>query len=43
MEAVKNRFEEEGIEIPFPHVTVYSGSVTDAHPVKLVGDDGSID
>lgn len=40
-EDVKHRFDEEGIEIPFPHRTLYSGSVTDPFPVRVVtGDDG---
>lgn len=33
--AVKERFDKEGIEIPFPHMTLYSGSATSAFPVKL--------
>ncbi len=33
---VKEGFDELGIEIPFPHVSVYSGSVTEPMPVRLV-------
>ena len=33
---IKSRFEQEGIEIPFPHVTLYTGSVTEPFPVKTV-------
>jgi len=33
---VKRRFEEEGIEIPFPHRTLYSGAVTAPHPVHVL-------
>ena len=36
MTAVKERFDEEGIEIPFPHVSLYSGSQTDAMPIRIV-------
>jgi len=32
---VHDRFREEGIEIPFPHVSVYTGSVTEPFPVEL--------
>lgn len=34
-EAVKQRFDEEEIEIPFPHRTLYSGAATAAHPVHV--------
>jgi small-conductance mechanosensitive channel len=33
---VKQAFDEAGIEIPFPHRTLYTGSVTDPFPVRLV-------
>ena len=39
MDAIKARFDEEGIEIPFPHVSVYTGSVTEPMPVKMVNND----
>ncbi|MBW3535037.1 MAG: mechanosensitive ion channel family protein [Gemmatimonadetes bacterium] len=39
-EAVKMRFDEEGIEIPFPHRTLYPGSVTEPFPIRLVEGDG---
>lgn len=32
---LKERFDEEGIEIPFPHVTLYSGSATEAFPLRI--------
>ncbi len=35
---VKRRFDAEGIEIPFPHRTLYAGAVTDPFPIRLVGD-----
>lgn len=36
-EEVKARFDEEGIEIPFPHVSLYSGSASKALPIQIVG------
>lgn len=33
---VKRRFDEEGIEIPFPHRTLYAGSETSPFPVHVV-------
>jgi small-conductance mechanosensitive channel len=36
-EEVKKRFDEEGIEIPFPHLSLYSGSLTDPIPVRIEG------
>jgi small-conductance mechanosensitive channel len=32
---IKKRFDDEGIEIPFPHVSLYAGAVTDPVPVRL--------
>ena len=37
--AVKTAFDDKGIEIPFPHVTLYKGSVTDPFPVSIVGEE----
>lgn len=36
MQEVKKRFDDEGIEIPFPHRTLYSGAVTDPFPIQIV-------
>ena len=35
MRDIKERFDAEGIEIPFPHITLYSGSATEPFPVDL--------
>lgn len=35
MRDVKKRFDAEGIEIPFPHLSLYSGSVTEPFPVRI--------
>jgi small-conductance mechanosensitive channel len=35
---IKEAFDENGIEIPFPHRSIYAGSVTDPIPVKVVDD-----
>ncbi|HUW58141.1 MAG TPA: mechanosensitive ion channel family protein [Planctomycetota bacterium] len=40
MREIKERFDAEGIEIPFPHRTIYTGSVTDPFPVRVVKDEG---
>jgi small-conductance mechanosensitive channel len=36
-EEIKLAFDEAGIEIPFPHRTIYTGSMTDPLPVQVVG------
>jgi small-conductance mechanosensitive channel len=35
-EDIKTRFEQEGIEIPFPHLSIYTGSATDPLPIKSI-------
>lgn len=36
MRDIKERFDAEGIEIPFPHRTIYAGSMTEPFPVRVV-------
>jgi small-conductance mechanosensitive channel len=38
MQEVKERFDAEGIEIPFPHQSLYAGEATKPFPIRLVGD-----
>lgn len=35
-EEVKVRFDAEGVEIPFPHVSLYTGSETTPFPVRIL-------
>lgn len=36
-EEIKQAFDEQGIEIPFPHLSIYAGSVTEPFPVRVSG------
>lgn len=35
-EEIKHRFDKEGIEIPFPHLSLYTGSATNPFPIELI-------
>ncbi|MEX0331723.1 MAG: mechanosensitive ion channel family protein [Puniceicoccaceae bacterium] len=37
MKEIKERFDNEGIEIPFPHISLYTGSATKPFPVEIGG------
>jgi small-conductance mechanosensitive channel len=39
--AVKRSFEQHGIEIPFPHRTLYAGTVTEPLPVRIMATERS--
>ena len=36
---IKNAFDQQGIEIPFPHVSLYAGTATAAFPVSATVND----
>lgn len=40
-EEIKARFDQEGIEIPFPHLSLYRGSATEPFPVQIVASGNS--
>ncbi|OIP38469.1 MAG: mechanosensitive ion channel protein [Desulfobacteraceae bacterium CG2_30_51_40] len=35
-EEIKAAFDREGIEIPFPHLSIYTGSVTEPMPIAII-------
>ena len=37
-EQIKNAFDEENIEIPFPHLSLYAGNKTEPFPIKITQD-----
>lgn len=40
-EEVKARFDEEDVEIPFPHQTVYTGLATEPFPIRVTYEEGA--
>jgi len=37
LQEIKEVFDRDGIEIPFPHLSLYAGSVTDPMPLRVQG------
>ncbi|MFA6504631.1 MAG: mechanosensitive ion channel family protein [Treponemataceae bacterium] len=43
MQGIKERFDAEGIEMPFPHRSLYAGETTKAFPIRIVSGDSPPD
>ena len=37
MQEIKEHFDREGIEIPFPHLSLYAGSISDPLKIQMIG------
>ncbi len=40
-EEIKSRFDRENIEIPFPHVSLYSGKMTEPFPIRILKEESN--
>ena len=42
MEEIKLAFDREGIEIAFPHLSLYTGEATKPFPITMVSEDTQV-